>query len=63
MNIGDFFWVLMAIWLIFGGWSAYSAQPAGSGTRVYVSGVGGHVLMWLIVFCFGWHFFGFPLHS
>jgi len=59
MNVGDFFWLLMLVWLIFGGWGAYQS-PAGN---VRISSFGGHILVWLIVACFGFHFFGFPLHG
>jgi len=53
LSIGVVFWILMLIWLIFGGWIYWS--PANY--RPF----GGHLLLWFLLFLLGWEVFGFPI--
>lgn len=45
----------MLLWLVFGFWSNYSS--AGINYRP----VGGHLLLWFLLFLLGWAEFGFPI--
>lgn len=53
MTIGVLFWILMILWLIFGFW-VYAPNPD---RRV----IGGHGLLWVLLFLLGWSVFGFPI--
>ena len=55
LSIGLVFWILMLFWLVFGLWSNYT--PGGINYRP----VGGHLLLWFLLFLLGWAQFGFPI--
>jgi hypothetical protein len=59
MTIGFLFWLLMILWLIFGLFRNWPASPGG--TALYP--VGGHLLLWILLFLLGWKAFGFPIHG
>ncbi len=53
ITIGFLFWLLMILWLIFGGW-VYWSPP---NWRPF----GGHLLLWVLLFLLGLKAFGFPI--
>jgi len=59
MTIGFLFWLLMLLWLIFGLFRNWPAAPGGAGLYP----VGGHLLLWILLFLLGWKDFGFPIHG
>ncbi len=54
MSIALLFWVLMAVWLLFGVWSSWPLNKAG---------VGGFLLQWVLFALLGWKVFGDALHK
>ena len=57
MPIGILFWMLMILWFLFG---LYWNFPA-SGTQPQVGILGGHLLLFVVIFLLGWKVFGFVL--
>ena len=57
MSFELLFWILMAIWLIFGIVNRLSPQTLGM-----VGGFGGEVLIFILLGILGWHVFGAPIH-
>lgn len=55
ISIGLLFWLLMIIWLIFGLWTVWPVAP-----NAYRP-IGGHLLLWILLFLLGWHVFGWPI--
>jgi hypothetical protein len=54
MSFGLIFWVLMLLWLIFGGWGYWNPNP-----RWWY----GHGLFLFVLFLLlGWRVFGAPVH-
>lgn len=54
MTIGLLYWILMLVWLLFGFW--YEPSPASRWRPL-----GGHLLLWFLLFLIGWKIFGFPI--
>ena len=52
MTIDFLFWILMLLWLLFGFW-----LYGGENRR----GLGGHGLLWILLFLLGWKVFGWPI--
>jgi hypothetical protein len=61
-TVGEFAWLIMLVWLIFGGVSVFSVPVVAGQRDPRVYGFGSHILIWLLVACFVYHDFGFPLH-
>jgi hypothetical protein len=59
VTIGFLFWLLMILWLIFGLFRNWPAEAGGPGFYP----LGGHLLLWILLFLLGWHDFGFPIHG
>jgi hypothetical protein len=57
MGIGEIFWILMLIWLVFWGWGNFTPQGA------LYWGHGNWVLMFVLLFLLGWHSFGFAIRG
>jgi len=55
MTIGTMFWILMIVWLVFGFWSNWPVTNSRA--------IGGHFLIWLLLFLLGWQVFGFPIRG
>lgn len=53
LSIGLLFWILMIIWLVFGGWLYWSPPN--------YRPVGAHFFLWFLLFLLGWGTFGFPI--
>jgi len=53
LSIGIVFWILMLIWLVFGGWVNW--------TPANYRPFGGHLLLWFLLFLIGWEVWGFPI--
>jgi hypothetical protein len=51
MTIAFLFWLLMILWLLFGSWTYWADR------RI----LGGHFLLWVLLFLLGWEVFGFPI--
>ncbi len=54
MSAGIWFWILMILPLLFGGWRAYTDTPNRS---FYGFGM----LLWIVLFLLGWRVFGSPV--
>jgi hypothetical protein len=50
----------MLLWLVFGFWQAWPADPNG---RPNYRLVGGNVLLFILLLLLGWHEFGPPIHA
>jgi hypothetical protein len=59
MTIGFLFWLLMILWLIFGLYWSWPATPAPAAFWP----IGGHFVLWVLLFLLGWKVFGFPIHG
>lgn len=55
MGIGEIFWVLMVIWLVFGLWSNFTPQGA-----LYWPHCN-YILLFVLLFLLGWRAFGFMI--
>lgn len=53
MPLGIVFWVLMIVWLVFGGWRLFASPPE---QRYFW---GGSLLVFVLFFLLGWKVFGF----
>jgi O-antigen ligase len=53
MTLGNAFWVLMLLWLVFGMWVTWPNH--------YM--VGGNLLLFILLLLLGWHAFGAPIHG
>lgn len=53
MPIAMIYWIIMLLWLIFGLWTYWPSPDR----RI----MGGHFLLWLLLFLLGWEVFGFPI--
>jgi hypothetical protein len=60
MTVGFLFWLLMILWLIAG---VLVYWPAPGADRRAFWPVGGHVLIWVLLFLLGWQVFGWPIKS
>jgi len=58
MTLQVWFWLFMALWLIFGVWRNYSAPVAG---RPIFIGFGGIVIELILFIILGWQVFGSPI--
>jgi len=56
MSIGFVFWLLMIIWLIFGGYTGWVNRATG-GPLFW----GGNILLFVLLFLLGWKVFGWPI--
>ena len=54
MTIGFIFWLLMILWLIFGG---YTYRTSLNAPLVW----GGNALLFVLLFLLGWRVFGWPI--
>jgi hypothetical protein len=59
MTVGFLFWLLMLLWLIVGLFFTWPATP----TQLAFYPIGGHVVLWILLFLLGWKVFGFPIHG
>jgi hypothetical protein len=57
MGIGEIFWVLMLIWIVFGIWGIYTPQGAAYWPH------GNMLLLFVLLFLLGWHSFGFMIRG
>lgn len=56
MTLQIWFWLVMAIWLVFGLWGEYvPGQP------YPINRAGGHVLLFVLFVLLGWQVFGSPV--
>lgn len=53
MTLGNAFWVLMLVWLIFGSWRCWPDRNV----------IGGNLLLFILLSLLGWHAFGAPIHG
>jgi hypothetical protein len=54
MTIGFIFWLLMIIWIVFGGWT----------NRTDLAGWGrGNFFLFVLLFLLGWATFGWPIRG
>ena len=58
MTLQIWFWLFMALWLIFGFWRNYSSPVTGQPLFI---GIGGHVLSFILFAILGWQVFGSPV--
>jgi len=59
MTIGFLFWLIMLLWLIFGLYWNWPNQPGPAG----FGHIGGHLLIFVLLFLLGWKAFGFPIQG
>lgn len=57
MGIGEIFWILMILWIVFGWWGNFT-EPG----RAYY-GRGSWLLILVLLFLLGWHDFGFIIRG
>ena len=57
MSISIAFWVLMLVWLVFGGIVAYNKGVTDSWV------VGGSSIVFILLFLLGWAVFGVPIRN
>lgn len=55
MSLGLAFWILMLIWLVWGGYVSYHAGPLNP------AGLGGNLLLFVLLLLLGWKAFGAPI--
>ena len=56
MSLGIWYWLILVLTILFGGFSLYKAEPA---TRV--AGIGSSIVLWVLLFIIGMAVFGGPV--
>ena len=59
MSIGFIFWLLMLLWLLFGLYWHWPADPGPRGFGV----LGGNLILFVLLFLLGWRVFGFIIQG
>ena len=60
MTLAIWFWLAMALWLIFGLWRE-KVIVTGTAQQPYIYRVGGHLLEFVLFVVIGWKVFGSPV--
>ena len=64
MALGLAFWILMLLWLVFGLWMHWPANPnAQAPAYPYLYPLGYGLLLFILILLLGWKAFGPPLHG
>ncbi len=58
MAIGNFFWMIMVIWILFGAWLSREDFKAGR-----YAPFGGNLILFVLLFLLGWKCFGFIIQG
>ena len=61
MTLGIWFWILMAIWFVFGIWWAWPGAPQTPYHGWFP--MGSTVLLFILFLLLGWHAFGPPIRG
>ncbi len=59
MRMGDYYWILMLLWLVLG---VVGVWPR-TGQPINKPIVGGSLLLFILLLLLGWKVFGAPIHS